>query len=149
MRRASSDRHYWWLLAHMKGETPEEIAAREHVYGSSVRSALKKLGVVFRLIPPPTNWRARGATDSAPLGARDAYRTQRIHANERGIEWRFTFETWWATWSTSGKWNERGRYRGEYCMARTGDVGPYAPLNVRICPVTENHAEAHALRRAA
>lgn len=147
MRRASSDRHYWWLLAHMKGESIQGIASRERVHLSSVRGALVKLGVAFGKTPAMTDWRYRAAVDDSPAGARDAYRVQKRHARKRGIEWQFTFETWWAVWRCSGNWNERGCTRGSYCMARTGDKGPYSPTNVRICLVSENHAEAHGTRK--
>jgi len=82
-----------------------------------------------------------------PLGKQlAAYNGQRHQAAKRGIGWEFTFETWWALWLASGKWERRGLGRGKYCMARTGDVGPYAPTNVRICLNAENAKESYQTR---
>jgi hypothetical protein len=69
------------------------------------------------------------------------YNNQRQSAKVRGIEWEFTFETWWAVWEASGKWEQRGKRTGQYCMARNGDTGPYAPWNVRIVQVSENNRD--------
>lgn len=82
-----------------------------------------------------------------PLGkVLAAYNGQKYQAAKRGIGWEFTFETWWAVWLTSGKWELRGLGRGKYCMARNGDVGPYAPGNVRICLNAENARESYQSR---
>jgi hypothetical protein len=61
----------------------------------------------------------------------------------RGIEFLLTFEEWWSIWQASGKWELRGRRRGQYVMARYGDQGAYEAGNVRICPVSENVAESN------
>jgi DNA-binding XRE family transcriptional regulator len=76
--------------------------------------------------------------------AERAYIVHRCDARKRGIEWQFTFSTWWWVWDDSGKWNERGRGAGKYVMARHGDLGPYAPANVRICTSAENLLESNA-----
>jgi hypothetical protein len=79
--------------------------------------------------------------------AREAYNKQKRNALKRKdrngdpIEWLFTFETWLEIWLKSGKWHQRGNRRGQYCMARFGDVGPYSPDNVEIKTVGENHIE--------
>jgi hypothetical protein len=49
---------------------------------------------------------------------------------------------WWSLWKESGKWKSRGVYKGQYCMSRLGDVGPYAPGNVAIIPNADNSREA-------
>lgn len=74
---------------------------------------------------------------------RTRYTQQKCQADKRKIEWLFTFETWWQMWEISGKWNERGRKKGQYCMARKGDIGPYSPDNVEIILITQNSSDAH------
>ncbi len=72
-----------------------------------------------------------------PIGC---FKRQKQNSRTRGIEWKLTFAEWWAIWSASGKWDERGRGSG-YCMARHGDTGPYEIGNVKIIPGPENQAE--------
>jgi hypothetical protein len=69
---------------------------------------------------------------------RGAYTRQRANARRRGLEWRFTFETWWEVWEASGKWQQRGMGKDKYCMSRRGDKGPYSPENVVIIPFNAN-----------
>lgn len=70
------------------------------------------------------------------------YHDQRLKATvNRGLGWEFTFETWLEWWQGTGKLAERGNRRGQYCMARYGDQGPYAPENVRCCTTDENNRE--------
>ena len=73
-----------------------------------------------------------------------AYRDQKRNAHVRGISWEFTFPGWVALWEASGHWDKRGRFRGEYCMARHGDLGPYSAANVSIQLSTVNSGEALA-----
>jgi hypothetical protein len=86
-------------------------------------------------------------SDAEYKRARKAYRTQKCHAlkrkdrNGNPIEWLFTFDEWIDLWLKSGKWHQRGYRRGQYCMARFGDVGPYAPWNVEIKLHSENVGE--------
>ena len=70
------------------------------------------------------------------------YTQQLCAARKRKIEWLFTFETWWKMWNDSGKWNQRGRKLGQYCMARKGDTGPYSPENVDIVLNSKNCSDA-------
>jgi len=70
-----------------------------------------------------------------------AFIKHRSVAKQRDLEFLLTFEEWLAIWHESGKWAERGCRKGQYCMARFGDKGPYAVGNVRICTNAENHAE--------
>ena len=70
------------------------------------------------------------------------YIQQKCQAVKRNIEWLFTFDTWWKMWNDSGKWSERGRKKGQYCMARRGDVGPYSLDNVDIVVVSMNSSDA-------
>lgn len=87
-----------------------------------------------------------------PIGSSDPnydleyfYHRHRCGAGQRGIQWEFTFETWWLVWKDSGHWRERGRGKGKYVMSRPGDVGPYAPHNVKIILGTENLEEARQI----
>lgn len=75
----------------------------------------------------------RKARHTAPRGA---YLAQRRMALRRGIEWLFTFETWWEMWKDL--FYLRGRRRDNLCMSRFGDSGPYSPTNVEIIPKHEN-----------
>ena len=72
------------------------------------------------------------------------YIQQKCQADQRKIDWLFTFESWWKMWEESGKWEQRGRKSGQYCMARKGDIGPYSPENVDIILVTKNSSDAHS-----
>lgn len=72
---------------------------------------------------------------------RKAFSTARGVAKYRGIAWNFTFEEWLKVWQESGKWDQRGCRRGQYVMARHGDVGPYELGNVSICLAEDNRAE--------
>lgn len=71
-----------------------------------------------------------------------AYKTQKSHAKSRGIPFLISFDEWWDIWWQSGKWERRGRRKGQFVMARFGDQGAYVVGNVRICLVSENAAEA-------
>ena len=72
---------------------------------------------------------------------RKRYKRQRKNAKGRGIPWLFNYVAWWKMWCKSGKYEQRGNYKGKFCMARFRDKGPYAPHNVRIIRVEENHSE--------
>lgn len=77
-----------------------------------------------------------------------AFKDQRHNAARRGIEWKFDFWTWKAFWEASGKWEQRGKGRGYYCMSRIGDSGPYAPHNVYINLYEANMRDAAHKRHA-
>jgi hypothetical protein len=64
---------------------------------------------------------------------------QKNNAKLRGIEFLFTFEEWKDWWIATGKWEQRGKGRGKYCMMRKGDVGPYSIENV-FCGTNEQNA---------
>jgi len=74
-------------------------------------------------------------------GAIKAYQTQKHHAVRRGVDFHLTLEEWWAVWSFSGHFSERGRGAYRYCMSRHGDVGPYAVGNVFIQTNAQNVSE--------
>jgi hypothetical protein len=64
------------------------------------------------------------------------YSSQRHQAKHRFIDWQITFPEWMKIWHESGNFGESG-----YVMARNGDVGPYAPWNVKIKTRSENTRE--------
>lgn len=76
------------------------------------------------------------------------YIRQRANSHTRGIEWLFTFESWWKIWEESGKWEERGTGPGQFYMCRKGDIGPYAPWNVDIKSHSENSKEMWEVKKA-
>lgn len=69
------------------------------------------------------------------------YRNHMGRAARRGVEFLLTFEEWYKIWQDSGHYHEMGRRGNQYCMARTGDKGPYAVGNVRITTCSENSRE--------
>lgn len=70
-----------------------------------------------------------------------AYMHQLRSAEHRVIEFNLTFPEWWGIWESSGRWAERGRGKGRYCMARKGDVGAYAVGNIEIIKHEQNSAD--------
>jgi hypothetical protein len=77
---------------------------------------------------------------------KERYTQQLCSARKRGINWLFTFESWWKMWQDSGQWLNRGRKSGQYCMARKGDEGPYSPDNVDIVLINVNCSDAKQKR---
>jgi hypothetical protein len=69
------------------------------------------------------------------------YAIHKKNAARRGVPFNLTFEQWWDIWERSGKWEKRGNRRGQYCMARNGDLGAYEIGNVRIERHETNTAE--------
>jgi hypothetical protein len=69
---------------------------------------------------------------------RAAYSVQKRNAKQRGIEWRFTFQEWWAWWQVDNRWANRGMGRDNFVMARKGDQGPYSPDNVYCATHAQN-----------
>jgi hypothetical protein len=67
-----------------------------------------------------------------------AYTQHKSNAKTRGVEFLFTFEQWRDWWIATGKWEQRGRGRGKYCMRRHGDIGPYSIDNV-FCGTNEDN----------
>ncbi len=74
---------------------------------------------------------------------RAAYKRQRQHAKQRCIAWLFNYSTWWKIWIESREWENRGNKKGQYCMSRPGDKGPYSPWNVKIITHSENSREGN------
>jgi hypothetical protein len=71
------------------------------------------------------------------------YSKQKSNAKSRSINFTLTFEEWWDIWQQSGKWEERGKKKGQYVMSRKGDTGPYAIGNVFIQTCNQNCREAN------
>jgi hypothetical protein len=78
------------------------------------------------------------------VGATRAWQEQRRNAMSRGIGWHLTLGQWWAIWDASGKWEQRGRGAGKYCLARYADRGNYVHGNVWVCEFIENCREARS-----
>lgn len=72
---------------------------------------------------------------------RGKYARHRANAVRRGVPFNLTFEEWWSIWEASGKWAKRGPRKGQYCMARYGDLGAYEVGNVRIALCESNTAD--------
>ena len=72
------------------------------------------------------------------------YKEQKKAAKRRGIEFKLTFEEWYEWWQQTGHYHERGMYKGQYCMCRINDTGPYELGNI-YCDLTSNNTRvAHA-----
>jgi hypothetical protein len=69
------------------------------------------------------------------------FRIQKNNALVRGVVWAITFPQWMQVWQGSGHWQERGRARDAYVMARRGDTGPYALGNVYITTLAGNTSD--------
>lgn len=74
---------------------------------------------------------------------RGRYHRHIANAKLRGVVFRLTFDEWWSIWEASGRWDQRGRGRGQYVMARTGDQGAYELGSIKICLVAENVGESN------
>lgn len=86
----------------------------------------------------------RNVSDSS--GRAHIYRRQRQNAKTRRIGWKLTFPEWRQMWDESGRWEERGRGLGKYCMARQADSGPYSVANCYICQNLENILDGYQVR---
>lgn len=96
----------------------------------------------------PLNSSQRAAQFRKKQPFRSAYKDHKSNAKRRGIEFLFSFEEWRAMWIGSGKWLLRGRKRGDYCMCRNGDKGPYSTWNVTIKLIEQNALENGSNLRA-
>jgi hypothetical protein len=74
---------------------------------------------------------------------KEKFRVHRNGAKARGIDFNLTYDQWQDIWNQSGHWEERGNKRGQYCMSRYNDQGPYEIGNVFIQRHTDNIREAH------
>lgn len=69
---------------------------------------------------------------------RKAFTQHKSNAAQRGVAFLFTFEQWRDWWIATGKWDQRGRGRGKFCMRRIGDIGSYSIDNV-FCGTNEEN----------
>jgi len=67
---------------------------------------------------------------------------QCAQARMRNIPFTITFDEWLKLWVDSGKWEQRGRRKDQYCMSRIGDKGGYELGNVFIQSQADNVREA-------
>lgn len=82
--------------------------------------------------------------------ARSAYHSQKYHAKQRGIQWRFTFAEWVQWWGDD--FHRRGSGQFNLQMQRINDEGPYASWNVRKGVPAQNsstYSNMHANRKSA
>jgi hypothetical protein len=104
---------------------------------------VSRLSHLVSIVPPAHMPMARNATGTA----RERYRMQKVNAATRGIPFLLTFEEWMGWWEATGHYHEYGRKRGQYCMARKGDVGPYALDNIYCATATENQDDKNKLQQ--
>jgi len=69
------------------------------------------------------------------------YKVQKSNAQQRGIDWHFTYDSWVEWWGDDIAL--RGKGKDKLVMARNNDTGPYHPDNVRKLYGWENCSEAH------
>ena len=69
------------------------------------------------------------------------FNNHRQNAYKRDIEFQFTYEEWVAWWGDDI--DKRGKSKGQFVMARNGDIGPYHPDNVRKATCSENVSEGN------
>lgn len=75
---------------------------------------------------------------------KEMYSDQKYNASRtRGIQFLLTFAEWLKIWIDSGHLENRGNKKGQYVMARFGDIGPYAVDNVRIILCSDNVKETY------
>ena len=102
-------------------------------------------GCAYEVLEPfvvTTPWSDRGNKLKTPVVA---YMQQRRSAEYRKIGWEISFADWWRIWQESGKWEQRGRGKTKYVMARLGDSGPYSENNVYITTQSQNCKDYYAV----
>jgi len=83
-----------------------------------------------------------GKEEILDLKMRQAYSQHKYYSKTRGIRFNLTLDEWKAVWVESGHFNDRGKGKGKYVMARKGpDIGPYEVGNVIIKLATDNTSE--------
>lgn len=73
------------------------------------------------------------------ITAQQKYGNAMRSAQQRGIDWQFTFESWMSWWGDD--FGLRGPKADDLCMARNGDIGPYHSNNVSKKTNSENVRE--------
>lgn len=77
-----------------------------------------------------------------PAIAEKRYLEQRAQARMRKLPFTLTLQQWWEVWQSSGKWEQRGRRKDQYCMSRINDCGGYELGNVFIQSHADNVKDA-------
>lgn len=81
---------------------------------------------------------------------RRAYTHHRGNAKLRAVAFTLTFDQWWDIWQASGKFSQRGKHKGQYCMSRYGDRGAYEVGNVFVNLSSKNVGDgSRGLKRTA
>lgn len=78
-----------------------------------------------------------------------AFVRQRWTSKNRNIPFLFTFEQWVAWWvaNLGPDWfKKRGQHRGQYCMGRRNDVGPYSKANTICLTIEKNSQQRNAVK---
>ena len=57
---------------------------------------------------------------------------QKVNAAGRTIKWDLSFKDWLEAWEQSGKWSQRGRRTGDYCLCRIDRQGDFTKDNIKI-----------------
>lgn len=70
--------------------------------------------------------------------AKQRYNLKIRDALTREIDFLMSFDEWWDIWQKSGYYSDYGCRKGQYCMSRYNDVGPYHKDNVFIQLTTDN-----------
>ena len=70
---------------------------------------------------------------------------RRVDCQGNAIRFNLTFDEWLKIWKDSGHWEQRGVYKGQYCMSRYNDLGNYEIGNVFIQPIQQNTKDALSL----
>ncbi len=78
--------------------------------------------------------------------AEKRYLQQRAQARMRKVPFTLTLTEWIKIWADSGKWEQRGIGKNQYCMSRVGDTGGYEVGNVFIQLSSNNVRDAQAGR---
>lgn len=77
-------------------------------------------------------------TQKEIISARSAYLSQwhsckkKLDRSKEPVMMKLSFEEWLSIWIDSGKWYNRGKKIGQYCMCRKDDIGHYEIGNVYI-----------------
>lgn len=107
--------------------------AKRKTHYKKEREHIKKYGCTKTQLDSIREAKKQGSHDPLTL-----FKSQQRHAMRRGVEWNLKFWEWWTIWDESGRWNERGRGVGKFCMCRKGDSGAYEASNVYIASVVHN-----------
>jgi hypothetical protein len=101
---------------------------------------VSRLSHLLTLEPPPESLKRKQVFSNPDLRR---YKVHRTNAKQRGIAFEISYDDWLRWWKDSGHYHERGNKRGQYVMARIGDVGPYRIGNIVCLQAQVNSVAAH------